>query len=163
MGTGSTRISQGLLLTSKKTTGRTPKALQPKQPEPPTQEQGACEAASGSSQVHLYAVKIKPCHLRRTGGRRACVLLLEGFPLLGAEEPRACGKFTGRGVQTLTPASQRHPDKAKHQLRHGANTPFLFLFPASAKYAKVMYKIEFDTIRLRSHVNAPQIGPAKVK
>lgn len=93
------RVSQGLLLTSKKTTGRTPKALQPKQPEPPTQEQGACEAASlGSSQVHLYAVKIKPCHLRPPWGDgwEESLRFAPGrvFLCWVPREPRACGKFT---------------------------------------------------------------------
>lgn len=159
MGTGSTS-QPGSTSLLQKTTGRTPKALA-KTARATTQEQGSYEAASlGSSQVHLYAVKIKPCHPQTDGGRRACVCSWKGFSLLGAESLEHVENLL-TGVQTLTPASQRHPDKAKHQLPW-CKHPILVSFPSFLSPPKVMYKIEFDN-KTPSHVNAPQIGPAKVK
>lgn len=84
--------SQGLLLTSKKTTGGARKALQPKQPEPPTQEQGACEAAGP-----FICSQDKALSPQATlGGQVAGELAFcswKGFPLLGAEGAQSMWKF----------------------------------------------------------------------
>ena len=177
MGPWDQPVIQGLLLTSKKTTGRTQKASLPRKPEPPPQGQGAHEAGNPRRRSDPFLCSqdkapITSEHLRVTptvGGpgreqvaRGTCDLLLDLFPSIGCQrEPRACGKFTDRRVDpdsSLTNTTQIKPYMSSAMVQ----TPrSYFFFPPEPSPPKVMYKIEFDTIRLYSHVNASQIGPAK--
>lgn len=89
-------------------------------------------------------------------------LLQDPFPSVGCQKkPREYSKFTDR---------QADPDSSLTTLIKPSvhsttvQTPRSdFLSTPAPSPPKVTHEIEFDTIRLRSHVNAPQIGPAEVK
>lgn len=85
------------------------------------------------------------------------------FPPSGAQRSPEDEGVRGTARRAPTPASRAA------QIKPNANpavvqTPRSDLLSTPApRPPKVTREIEFDTIRLRSHVNAPQIGPAEVK
>lgn len=79
------------------------------------------------------------------------------------KKPREYGKFTGRRADpdsSLITTTQIKPNANSIMVQTPRSD---FLSSPAPSPPKVMYQIEFDTRRLHSHVNAPQIGPAEEK